>query len=235
MATTGTYAFNPSAADVVLNAFGMIGLRRTQLNTEHLTDAAFAANMLGVEFTNRNPNRWQMEEVAIPLVADTSSYNLPPETVAISVVGLDQTVGDNTISRVLGPLSAADYASLPSKTQTGSPTSYFFSLLTPIPTLTLWPVPDGVIAYTMRVQTFKQQQDTSLIGGATVNTPYRFLDAFTHGLAARLAVYYPNEKRPNLDDKLNALFAQKFALAASLDQERVPLRVRPNMSSYYRR
>jgi hypothetical protein len=235
MATTGTYAFNPSAADVVLNAFGMIGVRRTALTTEHLENAAFQANMVGVDFTNRNPNRWKMVEVSVTLVAGTAVYTLDPQVVAVSAVWLNQVQGSDTISRMLGPLSAVDYASIAAKTQQGTPNSYFFSLLTPAPTLTLWLVPNQVPAYTMKVQTFQQQQDTGLSGGYTLDTPYRFLDAYTWALAARLAVYYPDPARPSLPADLNTAFEAKFKLAAELDQERVVLRMQPNLSGYYPR
>ena len=233
MTTTGTYAFNPSAADVVLQAFGMLGIRRAQLTTEHLENAAYQAQMVGVDFTNRNPNRWQMATLEIPLVADDAVYDLQPETVAVSIVYIDTDDAGSPQTRVLGPLSATEYASLSNKEQTGVPTSYFFSLLTPTPTLTLWPVPSGTPDYTMRVQTFKQQQDVSLRNGYTLDTPYRFLDAFTFGLAARLAVYYPPEK--GLDaGTLDGVYERKFALAAALDQERVSINVTPGLTSYFR-
>lgn len=233
MTTTGTYAFNPSAADVVLNAFGMIGLRRAALTTEHFENAGYAAQMVGVDFTNRNPNRWQMTTLEIPLVEDVSEYDLEPETVAVSVVYID-TDDTPAQTRVLGPLSATEYASISNKTQNGVPSSYFFNLLTPIPTLTLWQVPSALPAYTMRVQTFKQQQDFSVRSGLTIDAPYRFLDAFTFGLAARLAVYYPPEK--GLDAAaLDSVYERKFQLAAALDQERVSLKLTPGISGYFPR
>ncbi len=236
MATSGTYTFNPSAGDVVLNAFGMVGVRRAQITTEHLENAAFQANLTGVDFTNRNPNRWQMEEIPINLSVGVPTYNLPPQTVAVAAVWIDQVLpGPSTITRILGPLSAVDYASIANKLQQGTPNSFFFNLLTPIPTLTLWLVPNQMPAFVGRAMIFKQQQDTVIANGVTIDTPYRFLDAFTFGLAARLAVVYPDSSRPTLPLDLEGAYKDKFNLAASLDQERVPLRFSPNLSSYYRR
>lgn len=235
MVTTGTYAFNPAAADVVLNAYAIVGQRATMLTVEHFERAAFQANLVGVDFTNRNPNRWQMVEVPIPLLEGIATYVLPQETVAVSCVTIDQLVGDSLLSRVLGPLSAVDYASIARKFNRGTPSSYFFNLLTPIPTLTLWLVPNQNPPYTMKVQCFKQQQDTSLRNGATIDTPYRFLDAFTFGLAARLALLYPDQTRPTLPVDLDAKYKEAFQLAAGLDQERVPLRLAPILAGYYPR
>jgi hypothetical protein len=236
MTTTGTYAFNPSAADVVLNAYRLVGVKRTEITEDHLEDAAFQANLMGVEFTNRQPNRWQMDTETVTLIADTATYNLPAETVAVTAAWLVQDIGNGqTISRPLGPLSAVDYANIAMKQQAGTPISYFFSLLTPIPTITLWLVPNQNPEFTLNVQIFKQQQDTTIPGGYTLDTPYRFLDAYTWGLASRLAVLYPDANRPTLPVDLNTAFEAKFRLAAQLDQERVPLRLTPNFSGYYPR
>lgn len=236
MVTTQTYNFDPSAGDIIENAFSMVGVRRANLTNEHLVNAAYQANLTGVDFTNRNPNRWQMEEVPFTLSAGIKTYTFAREVVAVSCVVIDQTPPPSPatpITRVLGPLSAVDYASISNKEQRGTPTSYFFSLLTPLPTLTLWLVPSDIPAYVMKVQTFKQQQDTNLAGGLTVDTPYRFLDALTTGIAARLARVYPDPARPNLVTELKQEYAEKFQLAAGLDQERVPLRLGPILSGYF--
>ena len=233
MVTTNTYTFNPSAADVILNAFGMVGKPRTQINAEMLENASYQAQMVGVDFTNRNPNRWQIETVSVPLLVDTPTYTLPAQTVAVSIVYVD-TVASPVLTRVLGPLSATEYASQSNKLQTGISTSYFFSLLTPIPTITFWPVPAASGTHIARVQTFKQQQDVRLDGGYTLDAPYRFLDAFTFGVAARLAIFYPDPNRPTLAADLNTAYEAKFKLAAQMDQERVNLKVSPTLSSYFR-
>jgi hypothetical protein len=234
MVTTGTYAFNPSAADVVLNAFGMVGKRRTQIDYEMLENAGYQAQMVGVDFTNKNPNRWQMETVEIPMLAEVATYTLAPQVVAVSFIGLDNITVSPVQTRALGILSAVDYAAQSNKTQPGVPTSYFFSLSTPNPTLTFWPVPIEAGVYVAKVQVFKQQQDVRLDGGFTLDSPYRFLDAYTFGLAARLAIFYPDPNRPTLAADLNTAYEAKFRLAAGLDQERVAIRIQPGLSSYFR-
>lgn len=236
MATTGTYAFNPTAADVLLNAFAMgSGKRRTDLDAEMLENGAYQMQMVGIDFTNRNPNRWQMETYSIPLLADTPTYNLQPQVVAISIVYVDtiDANGDVITSQVLGPLSATDYASLGDKGTTNKPSTYFFSLLSPTPTLTFWAVPNASDTYIARVQAFKQQQDVQISGGLTLDTPYRFLDAYTMGVAARLALLYPRQGGATAAD-LDAKYKELFQLAASLDQERVAMRIQPGLSSYFR-
>jgi len=234
MTTTGTYSFAPSAADIVLNAFGMIQIRRPEITQQHLEDAYMAANMLMVDFSNRNPQRWGMETQSQVLSEQTATYELTARTLAIAIAYIDTTQNDVTTSRVLGPISATDYASIANKAQEGPPTSYFFSLLT-TPTITVWPVvpEDSDITYTLRMQTFRQMQDVSLPGGYTVDTPYRFLDAFSTGLAARLVVLYPEKAKLSAGD-LEALFEKRFKLAAQTDQEKTPMMIRPMMQGYWR-
>lgn len=235
MATTGTYSFAPSAADIILNAFGMVGIRRPDITQQHLEDAYLAANMLMVDFSNRNPNRWGMATHTQILDPLEPTYELEPQVLSIAIAYLETTTGGTTTSRVLGPISANDYAAIPQKLNEAPPTSYFFSLLTPNPTVTLWPVvPTGSSAvYTLKMQTFRQMQDVAVGGGVTIDTPYRFLDAFSTGLAARLAVLYPEKLKMSVAD-LEGLFERRFRLAAQTDQEKTAMYVRPQMSGYFR-
>jgi hypothetical protein len=234
MSTTGTYAFNPSAADVLLNAFAMgAGKRRTDIDLEMLENGAYQMQMVGIDFTNRNPNRWQMETYSIALSQSTPTYNLQRQVVAISIAYVDTIDATGTViaTQVCGPLSATDYASLSDKLNENKPSTYFFNLASPIPTLTFWQVPNANNTYIARVQAFKQQQDVQISGGLTLDAPYRFLDAYTMGVAARLALLYPGHASAA---DLDAKYKELFNLAAALDQERVNLRIQPGLSSYFR-
>ncbi len=233
MASSGTYAFAPSAGDLILNAFGMIQVRRWELTQQHLVDAYVQANLQMVDFSNRTPNRWAMETQEVLLVQGTPTYSLEPRTLAVAIAYIDTTNGSVVTSRVIGPLSATDYASMPIKLQQGSPTSFFFSLLNPIPTVSVWPTPDANGPYTLKLQTFRQMQDVSLANGLGIDSPYRFLDAFSKGLAYRLGGIYP-PKDPNTLPRLKADFGEAFGLAAMLDQETTPMYVRPLMTGYFR-
>ncbi len=236
MATTGTYTFAPSAADLILYSFGMIGIRRAQITTEHLEDAYMAASMAMVDFSNRNPNRWAMETQDVALLQGVPTYNLEPRTLAIALAYIDTSnlaTPPTVTSRVLGPLSATDYGSLPVKLTQGPPTSFFFNLATPIPTVSVWPTPDQNGPYLLRLQTFRQMQDVQLAGGLGIDSPYRFLEAVALGIASRLAVSYPPKAGLGPAD-LNTAYQNAFQLAAQRDQESTPMYVRPQMAGYFR-
>src|SRR5262249_11915434 len=113
MATSGTYAFAPSAGDLILNSFGMIQVRRWELTQQHLIDAYMQSNLQMVDFSNRNPNRWAMETLTVPLSQGVPTYDLETRTIAVAIAYIDTSAGTPPVvtSRVIGPLSATDYAS----------------------------------------------------------------------------------------------------------------------------
>lgn len=234
--TTGTYAYAPSAANVVINAFGMIQIRRPELNTAHLTDAAECSNLLMVDISNRNPHRWTMETQTVLMTVGASTYTLTNRTLAIGLA----TITQNNLDRVIGPISATDYAALPNKAQSGPPTSYFFNLQV-TPTITIWPTPDVAYLATsawMTLTTFRQLQDVDLTGGQGMDAPYRFLDALTTGLAFRLGHMYPDAlikaKGPNALADLEMLYEKRLLIACARDRQRTPLFLTPGLSSYFR-
>lgn len=239
MTSTNTYSYAPSAADIVANAYAMIQMRRPDLQATHLIDAAEQANMLMVDISNRNPNRWLMETQTQVLSA-TSVYTLSARTLAIALATITTTSGGQTLARVLGPISATEYAAIPNKAQVAAPSCYFFNLQT-TPTISIWPVPDAATLAavgTLTLTTFRQIQDVDLQNAHNFDAPYRFLDAITTGLAYRLAELYPDAilkaKGPQAIDRLLGLYEQRLTLAKSRDQERAPFYLTPGLSGYFR-
>jgi len=75
MTTSGTYNFNPSLGEVVLNAFARCGVRRTALLQEHMQDARFEANLMFSEWSNRGVNLWKVDLQSVPLVQGVTTYS----------------------------------------------------------------------------------------------------------------------------------------------------------------
>jgi hypothetical protein len=96
------------------------------------------------------------------------------------------------------------------------------------PQITLWPVPDNATTYRLYVRHVRQPQDGSTAGGLNVEIPYRFDDAFTVGLAARLAKYY----RPELRALLKQDAMEAYGTAAR--RLGVPIMISPGLQSYFR-
>ncbi len=230
MISSGTYTFQPQAGEVFLAALAMCGVRRPSVTNEHLVDATFHANMLMVDLSNRNPWQFALETQPQVLTAGVASYSLTNRTIAIAVAYIETTSGTTTTARVLGPISASEYAAIPNKGSRGFPSTYWFNLQTSQPTITLYLTPDSANTYTLQLQTFRQLQDISPASGQTLDAPYRFLDAFTVGLAARLALIYAPDKAANYD----ALYERRLGITGAQDQERVAIYITPGLGSYFR-
>jgi len=230
MSSSGTYDFGPSVGDITLNAFGRIGIRRTELTQQHLQDAATESNFTQVEFSNRQPNLWLSELYEIPLVQGQAAYELPSRLISPMAVYMTVNPGGSGASfdRILNPISTYEYASLPNKDIQAQPTTYWYHR-TIAPEIYIWQVPDDSATYTLKLRILSQPEDAKLPSGVTPNLPYRWLDAFTAALSARLAAIY----RQDLEDKRKADAERAWQIAAKEDIEYVPQFIYPALGTYY--
>lgn len=229
MVTSGTYNYFASNADAVLAAYARINLRRSSLKIEHFKDAALEANMMLVEFANKQPNLWTSETRTIPLVAGTATYDMLPRDIMILAAYIRTGTGASQLDRILAPVSTTEYAAYTVKNQEGFPSVYWFNRQI-TPQITLWMVPDASDTYTLYLQVVQQIQDINLANGEQAEIPYRWLDVFIAGLAYRLARIY----RPDLEQVRKAEYDEAWRVAGTQDVENVSLFISPGMSSYYR-
>lgn len=227
---SGTYNFAPSTAELGLNAFARLGIKRAELTEEHFQNLHVSANLLLGEWSIEVPNLWAVELVTTALTPGTATYNVDPTTVAILDAYISQDNGDGTFTDlIIWPISRTEYASFPEKDQEGRPTVFWFDRLIQ-PTISLWPVPDPSQPYILKYYRVRQIQDANLISGQNPEIPYRFFEPFTAGLAAKLAEIY----RPDMADALSSRAATKFQKAAQQDAENVPMFIIPGLESYWR-
>jgi len=225
--TSGTYNFAPSLGEVVLNAFARIGVRRTEVLQTHLADARMEANLLLARMSDLQPNLWTVDLQTLPLLQGSATYTVPAETAMILDVFI--RYGSPATDRSIYPISRSEYATYPNKDQQGFPTVYWFDRLIS-PTITLWAVPDGNGPYTLNYYRVRQIQDADFSNGQNVEIPYLWLDAFTAGLAARLAKIYA----PQLEQIRKMDAQEAWDIAAKQDVENVNLVISPGLSSYFR-
>lgn len=225
MATSNTYNFNPPLADIIIAAYGRCQVRRNQLGIEHLIDAAMAANLLQVDWSNEQVNLWTVELAETPLVPFKATYDVDPSTVMIMAAYI--TTGDPPKDRIITSVDRDSYASYPDKTTPGNPTIYWFDHLI-LPTITLWQPPDDAQPRVLHYYRARQVQDASVPYGMTPEVPYRFLEAYVAGLAFKLAELYA----PSRMDELAARALGAFNKAKNRDVENAPLRIVPAMRIY---
>lgn len=227
MTSSGTYSFNPSLSDIVLASYARIGIRRTAITNEHLVDAGNEGNFLLSEWSSKQPLLWKSELISQVLTQGTATYDLDPKVVMLLLVYIETGSGTSAMDRVLGPLSTVEYASIPNKTMQAPPTSYWFNRQI-TPQITFWQTPDGNGPYTAKMRAVTQVQDASLPSGATLDVPYRALDAFTAGLAYRLSRIHA----PQLEQIRKADAMEAWDIFSNNDVENVPFFLMPGLSAY---
>jgi hypothetical protein len=227
--TSGTYNFNPSLGELVLYAYNLAGLRNTSLLQEHMQTARVAANMMLSRWSNQGVNLWQVDLVTVPLVQGQSVYSVDPSTVMILDGYMGTVSGSTETDRIVLPISRTEYASYPNKQQQGFTTVFWFDRLLS-PSVTLWPVPDGTSAQYFKYYRVRQLQDANYAGGQTVDIPYLWMEAFSDGLAYRLARIW----NPTMAIALKAQADESYQIAASQNVEQANQYISPQIAGYYR-
>lgn len=228
MATSGTYAYNPSLGELTLYAFNLCGIRNTALLQEHMESARMAANMLLGRWSSQGVNLWCVDLQSIPLVQGTATYSVPSNTIVMLDAYVVQNTGGAAINRLILPISRSEYASYPNPNQQGFPTTYWFDRLIS-PTVTLWPVPDGN-EVSFDYYRVRQIQDSEFQNGQQVEIPYYFVEAFAFGLAQRLAMVWAPDKVA----MLKPLADESYDIAARQNIETAQQYISPMVSSYFR-
>lgn len=234
MTTSGTYNFSPSLGEMTMYAYNLCGIRPTALLQEHMDAARLAANMICSRWSNQGVNLWTVDLVEVPLTQGQSTYTVDDTTVMILDAYITIPQGTSNTDRIILPVSRTEYASYPNKQQQGFPTTYWFDrLMSPASgnqTITLWPVPDGGEATTLKYYRVKRIQDANLINGQTVDIPYLWLEAFAYALAQRLAQIYA----PAMVTMLKPLADEAYQIAADQNTEYVSQYISPQIQGYFR-
>jgi len=224
MATSGTTAFNLDLSEIVEESFERCG---AELRTGYdLRTARRSMNLLFADWANRGVNLWTVEQGSIPLVQGTATYNLPDYTVDLlehvirTGAGNVSTQADLTITRI----SVSTYSTIPNKLTQARPIQVYINRQEDIPTVTLWPIPDGSQSYSFVYWRLRRIQDAGN-GVNTMDVPFRFLPCLVAGLA-----YYLSLKIPNAMERMQVLKAQydeAWALASDEDRDKAAVRFVP--------
>lgn len=130
-----------------------------------------------------------------------------------------------TTSRILTPISREEWTSYPNKQTQAVPSSFYLDRQIN-PKITLWPTPDNTF------QTIVFNQEIQIMDVTALNQnifiPQRFMKACRFDLASDLALKFATDRAINL----KILADESYVSAAREDEEKVPLRIQPNMYSY---
>ena len=228
MAVSGSKDFELDVADYVEEAFERCGL---ELRTGYdLKTATRSLNLMLAEWSNRGLNQWTVAQKTIPMVADTTVYDVdsttPTATIDVLDVFIRETIGGTATDVPLSRMSRAEYSHVATKTTTGKPNQFYVNKLLS-PTITVWPAPDKSNTYTVYGNALSRMDDADA-GANTMQVPFRFYPC----LAAGLAYYIALKKAPDRVQMLKAMYEEEFDRALSQDEERASFRVSPDLRSY---
>jgi len=225
MTTSGTIAFNMEFTEIAEEAWERAG--REMRSGYDLRTARRSMNLMTIEWQNRGINMWTVDSGTVSLVAGTSRYQLPIDTIDLmehqirTNSGNATTQSDLTISRI----SVSTYASIPNKLSQGRPIQLYIERLRDEPHVNVWPVPDSN-DYVLYYWRMRRIQDAGA-GVETADMNFRFLPCLVAGLA-----YYIATKVPELVARipmLKAMYDEQFELAAGEDREKTSARFVPRI------
>lgn len=207
----------PDLPELFEEAFERAGLEMR--SGYDLKTARRSLNIMTLEWANRGLNLWTIESGTQALTPGTATYTMPTGTIDIIEHQLRTGTGANQTDTFLERISVSTYAQQTNKLITGRPTQIFVQRLATSTTVTLWPVPDTTMPYTLFYYRLKGIDGlTSGIGGDVTSVPPRFVPALVAGLAYHIA----SKKQASMDmvPMLKQVYEEQFALAAEEDRDR---------------
>jgi len=216
MATSGSRDFDLDVGEIIEEAYERCGLEsRTGYD---LKTARRSLNIMFADWANRGLNLWTVEQSTQALTDGTASYTLSADFTDL----LEVVVRRSGTDFMLTKMSRGEYLNIPTKTQEGRPTQYYFDRKT-TPSITLWPTPENstdtlVFYYVRRIQDVDTQINTT-------DAPFRFLPCVIAGLSYYLAV----KKAPDRIQLLKSIYEEEFQRASDEDDDRVPLKLTPDI------
>tara|TARA_R110000782_G_scaffold121346_1_gene212389 strand:- start:2187 stop:2876 length:690 start_codon:yes stop_codon:yes gene_type:complete len=227
MATSGTTNFNMEFTEIAEEAWERAG--REMRSGYDLRTARRSMNLLTIEWQNRGINMWTIDSGTVDLVAGTSAYDLPADTIDL----IEQSIrtGDGDIATqsdlTCSRISVSTYSSIPNKLTQGRPIQVWIDRLRDAPRINVWPVPDASNTYTFVYYRLRRIQDAGS-GVETADANFRFLPALVSGLA-----YYIAMKIPEFVTRLPVLQAEyesQFTKASGEDREKASITITPRVA-----
>jgi len=215
--TSGTRTFNLDIGELIEESFERCGLEvRTGYDAR---TARRSLNLMFAEWANRGLNLWTVAQATITVTQGTSNYSVSEDHADILEMVLRRSGTDYEVERI----SRGDFFLLPNKTTQGRPSQFYYDRKI-APQINLWQVPenstDQIVYYYVR-----RIEDAGTMTNTT-DLPWRFYPCMVAGLAYYLAM----KRAPERMAMLKAIYDEEFTRAAEEDEDRVPLKLQPDVS-----
>lgn len=229
MATTGTFAFNPTFADHLDEAFERAGMNPAKLTVRHALSTAFGAELMLADWYNRGFKQWTIEKASQTTTTGMQSFTMPDGAIDIFHAALTR----DGLSTEIYPISRSDYNALHDITIEGRPDKFFVERADMVgaaePTVFIYRAGENVtdIINYYYIRRIEEIGDA----GNTIDLPAHWFEAFSAGMAVRIAEKWNSQRFETLrvqyegqqpDVKLGGALGRAF----ERDRERAPLVIR---------
>lgn len=220
MATSGTYGFSPTLAQILDEAWERCGRDPAEITGRHIVSALRSFNLLlTAELSNDQINLWKVEQyIPTTPALGATSFALPAGV--IDVVGAITRDGDD-IDTPMVPTTRDDWLQIPDKAQQGRPDRYWVDRTTGTKTLYFWQA-QPTTAYDIVLNVLYRMEDAGDLTN-TADLPDLWQDVACAGLASRLAEKWAPERA----DRLEAKYAKALAEAKRMNREQGSLHIEP--------
>ena len=146
------------------------------LLADELISARRGLDYLLTDLQNKNILLHKIETTVVPVSTSVSSLTFGPSISDVLVASIRTSSTDIVLERD----GYERWAEIPTKSQSGRPTRYWWDRRRDSNTMNFWPVPDQVYTVVLTIQ--KNAEDT-LRAFDNIDVPRRFLPAIIYGLA----------------------------------------------------
>jgi hypothetical protein len=217
VATSGTSNFDPTFDDLLQDAAAMVG--GGPVLADELISARRGLDYMLTDLQNKNVLLHKIETTIVPV------------STSVSTLTFDQTISDVLVASIR--TSTTDilverdgyerWAEIPTKSQSGRPTRYWWDRRRASNVMNLWPVPDQT--YTV-VLTIQKNAESTLRAFDNVDVPRRFMPALVYGLAYWIGLRRGTRVDANRLTLLRAEYERAVKDAMREDRERGKVYIR---------
>jgi hypothetical protein len=217
VATSVVSNFDPTFDDLLQDAVAMVG--GGPVLADELISARRGLDYLLTDLQNKNVLLHKIETTTVPV------------SVSVSALTFDQTISDVLVASIR--TSSTDivldrdgyerWAEIPTKSQTGRPTRYWWDRRRDSNVMNFWPLPDQTYTVVLTVQ---KNAENTLRAFDNIDVPRRFLSAVTYGLAYWIGLRRGSRVDGNRLALLRAEYERAVRDAMREDRERGKVLIR---------
>lgn len=182
MAVTATYTYREICEDS-LRKIGVIA-KDEGAEADDIATASRAMQRMLKSWQNKDIELFTVASQSVALTTAASYTMNPVRPISVDQVNLKSGGRETPMTR----MTREEYDSLPIKTTTGTPTSFYYDRQREAALLYVWPVLSVAAGQTLEVTYTREIEDVSL--EAAVDLPGEWYDAAVYGLADRLVDDY---------------------------------------------